>query len=95
MSDFRHASRTNWASSNSVEHINAGSLQRIADAAEKMAQRHTELIRDRDNYERYYRSECASHNMTRLQLRASKGVITKLRKQLAEARAAAQGVNDE
>lgn len=36
-----------------IEQINLGAMLRIADATEKMAQRHTELIDQRD----YYKSE--------------------------------------
>ena len=53
---FRHASKTDWGNDESkgvtLEQINTGAILRIADATEKMAQRHTELIRDRDYWER-------------------------------------------
>ena len=50
MADFRGDSREVWTSAKTVEHINAGSLQRIADATELMARRHLDLIRERDEY---------------------------------------------
>lgn len=37
MADFKDSSRGSWTSGSTVEHINAGSLQRIADAAERQA----------------------------------------------------------
>ncbi len=86
--DLRAKSKDGWNSeSNSLDAINAGSLQRIADATEKMAQRHTELIRDRDMFERRMKSEQACSETLRRRLNAAKGQITKLRKQLAAAKA--------
>ena len=60
MADFRGDSREVWTSAKTVEHINAGSLQRIADATELMARRHLDLIRERDEYERRYKAACRS-----------------------------------
>ncbi len=57
MADFRGDSREVWTSAKTVEHINAGSLQRIADATELMARRHLDLIRERDEYERRYNAK--------------------------------------
>jgi len=55
---LREASRRDWGSDASrsgtvilAEDIRTGALLRIADAVEKMAERHTELIRQRDYYE--------------------------------------------
>lgn len=57
---YREASKIDWGRDSgdplSLDQINAGALLRIADATEKMAQRHTELIRDRDYWERRARS---------------------------------------
>lgn len=62
-----------------LEHINTGSLQRIADATEKMAASYDSLretkdwaVRRGDDY--LARLTCANH-----QIRALKGVITKMR----------------
>jgi len=38
-----------------IADINAGSLLRIADAAEKMAENHAQLIEERDKYYRWYK----------------------------------------
>lgn len=78
----REASRSNWNAGTSVEAINAGSLQRIADATELMAKRHTELIAERDRFERYYRSEQACSQRLARQLSAAKGMQTKLKRQI-------------
>jgi len=43
MATFREQSKGNWEGAGTLEHINAGSLQRIADATEKMASSYTEL----------------------------------------------------
>lgn len=79
MIDFRAESRGQLTSNKTIEYINAGSLQRIADATEKMAQRYTDLIRDRDNYERYYREAVKRERQLERRLAAAKGQITKLR----------------
>lgn len=86
MSDtMRAISRKDFTSAqgNTLEAMNAGSLQRIADATEKMALRHTELIRDRDMYERWYSDEVTRRKSLERQLSAAKGQITKLKRKLA------------
>lgn len=79
MTDQRQASRHNWNSGDTIEDINAGSLQRIADACETMC-------RDRETLERDYRYVCRSldeyrSDMQRLMRKnaALRGVITKLK----------------
>lgn len=77
---LRDISKKTWTSDeNTLASINAGSLQRIADATELMARRHTELIRERDNYERYYREAQQRNQQLERRLAAAKGQITKLR----------------
>lgn len=84
--NIKTMSRKEWShDANSLEAINAGSLQRIADATEKMAQRHTELIRQRDDFERsanYWRGQSDQKDFN---IRSLKGQVTKLRKKLAAA----------
>jgi len=46
MPNQREHSKQNWASGGSVEEINSGSLQRIADATEIMAQNYVTLQND-------------------------------------------------
>lgn len=46
MADFREDSRKRWHSNTSIEHINAGSLQRIADAVELSCKDREKLERD-------------------------------------------------
>ncbi|KDC22999.1 hypothetical protein AZ20_4231 [Bordetella bronchiseptica E014] len=79
-------SRKRWVTQGdaaSLEQINAGSLQRIADATEKMAQRHTELMRERDGYKDLYERSAASVDQLRHSNRSLRGHITKLRQRLA------------
>ena len=62
------------------DQLKIGALLRIADATEKMAQRHTELIRERDNYKHdaeYWRSE---YDRIERRRRAAQAQITKLKK---------------
>jgi len=53
---YRKASRIDWGCDENealnLEQVNTGALLRIADATEKMAEHHTELIRQRDDFER-------------------------------------------
>lgn len=65
------------------ESIKLGAILRIADATEKMAQRHTELIAQRDQFERWYEREKRTSELLRKQRNAYKGQITKLKKKMA------------
>lgn len=79
MASLRDLSRSSWTGDGSVAHINAGSLQRIADATELMARRHLELIRERDDYERRYKAAIQRELALERKLSAARGQITKLR----------------
>lgn len=79
MANFRDLSRMSWTGDEAVAHINAGSLQRIADATELMARRHLELIRERDDYERRYKAAIERERALERKLSAARGQITKLR----------------
>lgn len=89
MESIKNKSRRDWTNEDSsLETLRTGCLMRIADATEKMAKRHTELIDERDRQQRladYWRQCC---ERTERRLRAAKGQITKLRKRLAQAGAA-------
>lgn len=63
------------------EDLTVGCLMRIADATEVMARRYQDLIDDRDRYKRWYEEERATLHLTIRRLNATKGVVTKLRKQ--------------
>lgn len=88
MTTMRQHSRAEFDSENTAEHIQLGALQRIADAAEAMAKNHNDLIRDRDNYKRWYLEEKKTSDELRKSLSSTKGVVTRLRRQLAELQAA-------
>ncbi|MFZ3193710.1 MAG: hypothetical protein WA154_10975 [Moraxellaceae bacterium] len=67
---LRAASKIEWVSTSeslTLEQINTGSLLRIADSLEKVAIRHTELMRERDYWER----ECRAAREDRDALRRS------------------------
>lgn len=82
--DMRQLSRDGWTTeSRTLEAINCGSILRIADAVEKVAVRHTELMADRDRFKRWYEQEQAQCSQLALQVRALKGQITKLKKAAA------------
>ena len=89
MASFREHSKNSWESNNSVEHINAGSLQRIADATELMAKRHQELVNERDTFKRSKDYWEARHADLERSNRSLRGQITKLNNQLAAAKKAA------
>lgn len=76
---MREASKIEWSSNDSISEINAGSLQRIADATEKMASNYTSLQNSLDNYKRWYGDEQKENESLRRRISALKGVITKLK----------------
>ena len=84
---LRAKSRRDWANDSSTnEQIQLGCILRIADATEKMAQRHTELVRERDQFKAsvdYWRTEAERVGRSNNALR---GQITKLKKRLAESK---------
>jgi hypothetical protein len=63
--------------------LQTGALLRIADATEKMAQRHTELIDERDRYKRWYNEQFQSIGKRDKTIASLRGQITKLKKRLA------------
>lgn len=81
MSSMRDSSRANWLGNDSIEHINAGSLQRIADATEKMAASYDSMRNDRDRYKRWYEDERARRQKRDRQIASLRGVITRLKRQ--------------
>lgn len=82
MATMKDISRQEWDGKNTVESINAGSLQRIACAAELMAVNHAELIRDRDRYKRDWLYQKNRADGLEKRISALKGVATKLRAEI-------------
>ncbi len=66
------------------DELRNGALMRIADACEKMALNHAELVRERDLFEKQYGEAWKRIEAYRRQNAALKGVITKLRAQIAD-----------
>lgn len=83
MPTLREESKRNWTFDGGTEQINAGSLQRIADATELMAKNHRELLQSRDRYKLWYEEWRAEARRFELSNSALRGVITKLKKKLA------------
>ena len=80
MTTMRESSKKEWTSVDNIEHINTGSLQRIADAVEKMATNHLELMRQRDVYMTQYKAEQRRRVLAERRIAALRGVITKLKR---------------
>ncbi len=64
---------------NTFDALNCGSLQRLADASEKMAHSYSSLIEERNLFERYYKEERERNRRLRLSNAALRGAITKLK----------------
>ena len=79
MSDMRESSRGSWVSSGSVEHINCGSLQRIADATEKMAASYDQMRQDRDWEKRRADQIYAENRRLRNRIAGLRGYIKRMK----------------
>jgi hypothetical protein len=86
---FREESKTNWGVTQDEkdplnnDQLRTGAMLRIADATEKMARNHIDLINDRDRFERYYREARAQNRSMFKSMAGLKGQITRLKKKLA------------
>lgn len=80
---FRNHSKQDWNSENTIEAINAGSLQRIADATEKMSANYVNLQNDLDRYKRWYSERCEVVSKKNKTISSLRGQITKLKNKLA------------
>ena len=81
--NHREASTQQWRITGdraTVQEIDSGSLQRIADATEKMAASYDRVREERDRYEGYYTSQRDRANRLELRIRALRGVITRLKR---------------
>jgi len=83
-SRYRTISRSDWGKANPEEpitkqDIDTGSLLRIADAVEKMAQNIIELEADRDRYKLWYEREKALRKKCKNCVAGLRGAITKLK----------------
>jgi len=86
---FKEESRKNWCADQddalSEGQIKLGCILRIADATELMSKNHQELIRERDNYKKWYEEERDKKNHLMRRIISLKGVITKIKKGIYEA----------
>lgn len=82
MATFRENSKNEWRGNSSIEHINAGSLQRIADAMEKMSVKYTALLDHIEWYKRRLREEQNTNNHLTRSNQSLRGQITKLKKKI-------------
>ncbi|MBW7935046.1 MAG: hypothetical protein H3C62_15855 [Gemmatimonadaceae bacterium] len=87
MANWKEHSRTGWLSRDvephvfpGIERVQIGCLQRIADAAETMAQNHAHLIAERDRYERWYNSEKSANATLRRRVNALRGIIARMKR---------------
>lgn len=78
--DYREHSRARWMTTDpSMEAVQVGALQRIADATEKMAQRYEDLVRDRDQWKRVAEVRADRISELKFSIRSLRGVITRMR----------------
>ncbi len=81
MSNYRESSKANWTNTGpiTIEHVNAGSLQRIADATELMAKNYAHLVGERDRLQQYHKN--AQDEIMHLcrRISAMRGAITRLK----------------
>lgn len=86
MATLRQISKGDWTAvdGSTLESINCGSLQRIADAAELMSKNYQQLLDDRNSYERWYREKAARVKKLEAQITALRGVITRMKNKSAE-----------
>jgi len=82
--NFRDASKSSWSSRNwtpTVEEINCGNLQRIADATELMAKRYEELIQKAEFEERRANRYASRLETEQRRTAALRGVIGRMKRQ--------------
>ncbi len=79
MATQRDVSRQDWQGNNTLADINAGSLQRIADACELMAKNYKQLVDERDRYKLWYENNVAENRRMVRTIGALRGVITRLK----------------
>lgn len=82
MSTFKELSNQNFNGTASIEHINAGSLQRIADAAEKMAGNYIKLQNDLEWSKKRCNELEGRISIRDKHISALRGQITKLKNKL-------------
>jgi hypothetical protein len=85
MPNFREESERNYSTTNMTateSEIRTGAMQRIADACEKMAKSHVQLIADAEFWKDQSRRNSEAVNRLRRSNAALRGVITKLKSKM-------------
>lgn len=81
---YKDHSRGNWYNSLSqnptLDELQTGALQRIADATELMAKNYLHLQAEAQKYKRWYESEVADNKRLGRSNAAYKGMVNKLKK---------------
>lgn len=81
---YKTESRIDWGTSKegglTLEQINTGAILRIADATEKMAQRHTDLISRNEYLDSYVKRLEASIQTKDRQINALRGHINRMKR---------------
>lgn len=81
---YAEQSRIGWYRANggqpTTEQLTFGCLQRIATATEIMSQRHVDLMKERDYYERMYRAQVDLRRHAERRIAALQGVITRMKR---------------
>lgn len=85
---FRGASKIDWNTGEgaTLEQIQTGCLQRIADANEKMTENFVALQNDRDYYKRRVESQDKENTRLGHVIRALRGVITRKKQHASQDR---------
>lgn len=88
MSDnFTTESRKEWHSPDRAPtdaQLTLGCLQRIANATELMARRYSELLAERDRYQRWYEQEHESAKRMARRITSLKGAVTLAKRRAAK-----------
>lgn len=81
---YREASKANRGTEESKGLTLTGAILRIADAAEKMAQRHTDLMRERDGWERRAKDAERALGEERRRTASLRGHLKRAKKMMSE-----------
>ena len=79
MATQREESKQGWNGKRTIESINSGSLQRIADATEAMSQNYVRLQNERDMLSRWNREKNQTIDQLRRSNAALRGHVTRLK----------------
>lgn len=80
MSTIREDSKKSWTSNNSIEDINGGSLQRIADSLERIEKPYLKLLNDVEYYKKMANRRLMRIETLERSRNTYKGLYNKLKK---------------